>query len=182
MNKSELIKAYSKYEYNATLSYGEGKAYVESNHPFFLIYIQYDGDGFITPNTNDIKMQIKSKPNSIFFKLLSFTKPESHLFDYFGTIRINRARIYGLGGSKANISIKSPNYDYPEIMETNPEDFSRLPEDVKKVFTYTNKDNLQFYEEAKASKAAKKSRQTRTGKATVGFAGQSSRSSGGSGY
>ena len=105
----QLIKEYSKYDYNATFSYGEGKAYVESNHPYFIIYIEYQGDGFITPNTKDIKMQVKSKPNVMFFKLLSFTNPASHLFDYFGTIQITKAKIYHIS---SDIILDNLYYNY----------------------------------------------------------------------
>ena len=182
MNKSELIKEYSKYDYNATFSYGEGKAYVESNHPYFIVYIEYQGDGFITPNTKDIKMQVKSKPNVMFFKLLSFTNPASHLFDYFGTIQITKAKIYGLGGAKKGMTVKSPNFDQPELIDTKPEDFTRFPDKVEKAFTYTNKETLKLYTEAKAARAAKKSKQTATGATKSTSAGQSGVSSGGSGY
>lgn len=80
------------------------------------------------------------------------------------------------------MAIKSPNFDQPELIDTKPEDFTRFPDKVEKAFTYTNKETLKLYTEARAARAAKKTRQTATGATKSTSAAQSSSSSGGSGY
>ena len=177
MNKLQLIQEYSQYKYIASLSYGEGKGFIDSNNPWFMIYISYKGDAVITPNLNDIPMIIRMRPDKMFFKQLSFNNTKVHLFNYFGSLEIKSAMIYGLGGAKGSLWIQTPNFDQPELIGTNPEDFTRFPEKVKDGFTYNTKETLKILSKIKkdkkgqATKRGSMSRRTATSQSRISSGG-----------
>ena len=170
MNRNELIEAYSTYEYNATFNYGEGQAYIESNHPWYMVYIAYRGDATITPNFKNIKMQARFVQGGVFFKQLTSANPQSNLFEYFGELEVLKAKIFGFKGNKKVMTIKSPNYDQPELIDSFPEDFTRMPEKVKNGFLHTNKKTLKLYSNKKKAKSKKQAakRATKTKGVTSG--------------
>mgnify|MGYP003136744285 CR=1 FL=1 len=156
MNKQQKLNQHKEYEYRGVISYAGGTESVNCNLPWRMIYMEYEGDAIITPNTKDILLKFSKYGNKIYFKQLGFTNPKSHLFNYFGTLYIRVCKVYGFGGTKAHLSIKYPDFDKPQLMGTKPEDFTRLPENVKDGLTYHNKETLNIMSTLNSLKKPKK--------------------------
>lgn len=174
---SQKIEEYKQYSYKGSLSYYEGRGYLDINHPWFMCFIEYRGDAVITPNTNSIKMSCKHLPGKLCLKQFPMNNPKENIFEYFGSLEIIRGFVYGIGGRLGFLHIKSPNFDQPELMATKPEDITRFPEKISEGFSFNTKDSLMILSELRqpGSKIANKGR----GKTTTP---QSRTSSGGSTY
>ena len=180
----QKIEEYSQYKYKGSVSYSDGDVFIDVNYPWFMCYLEYTGDAVINVNTKDINISCTVLQNKLFFRQLEITNPKEKIFEYFGTLNITKAKVYGLGGSKAGLKIITPNLDQPELMDSNPETITRFPDKISKGNTFHIKNSLNVLTklEAQKIKSARKSG-IGAGRATkLSSKAQSSTTSGGSGY
>ena len=178
---SQKLNEYKQYQYKGRLSSLEGKVYLDINHPWFLLVVEYTGDAIITPNKNKIVMSHKHIKNKLYFKQFPMNNPKDNIFQYFGTLIITKATIFGLGGASSFLGIDKAHSDFPEEMNSYPPGMTRYPEDVSQGNTFHKRGTLKILSEIKKHKLSKSGKFGRSGTSKVTGA-QSSTTSGPGGY
>ena len=120
----------------ATLYYGKGNCTIEGSD-IVGVQISYRGNVKIIDKTEDSHIVV-AKNNKILIVPVGLSSPLNELFDYSGEIRIISVIASDGNAEKVPCTIKRV-MDYPEIMDSNPEDMTVVPEKLSGGYKYKSK-------------------------------------------